>query len=125
MREAEQHGRRVLAPTPVAVLDGFSLILRSDFARTNPFRAFARELGVVHHAYDVGVGCQARRLGHETWMLPVACHHYGGQTAVANTVYHQWADQTTGVVGEGDLTFWHAAHKAIYDEYRDVLPFRV
>lgn len=137
MRDAEAHGRRSTDAMPVACLDGFSQVgLRSywmglraqtdvrlepapDFyAGLNLFHRMA-SLGVTHHMYDGMLGCYARRLGYQTWFVPVRCHHFGGRTAVGDGAYHQWAVQQDP---EGDAGFWKAAHRICYEEFRDVLP---
>lgn len=134
MEEAEIHGGRVLVPQRVACLDGFSQIGRRAFwqerhATILPTAGVARNLfgrlaqmGIYHHAYDAALGCYAKRLGWDTWMLPVHCHHYGGVTAVADTRYHAWADQQHP---SGDEGFWDDAHRIVYNEFKDVLPFGV
>ena len=139
MEEAEAHGARVWEPQTVACLDGFSQIGRRAFwtgfdaaghAQIRPNRDMAcpnlfqrmADLGLVHHAYDAALGCYARRLGWDAWMLPIHCHHLGGVTAVADTRYHAWAKTQHP---QGDEGFWHDAHKIVYDEFRDVLPFGV
>lgn len=140
---AEAHGRRSLVPERVACLDGFSLILRREFAEgrigphgeprpatiydertTQALRPWTvlEDLGMVHHFYDGALGCLAARYGWETWYLPIACRHYGGRTAVGDPGYQQWAlQQADG----GDHGFWRAAHRIGYDAFRDVLPLRV
>lgn len=84
--------------------------------------------GVVHHFYDGMLGCFARRLGWEVWMLPVACHHYGGRTAVGDHRYLEWANAQAAAGGApdmpGDALFWTSAHEIGYREFRDVLPIR-
>lgn len=133
MRDAEAHGRRELTPVRVACLDGFSQIgtraywqgwanttHAQQLAGSNLFQSLA-DLGMVHHAYDAALGCYAKRLGWEAWMLPIRCHHFGGRTAVADQGYHAWAE---GINPGGDRTFWEIAHKIVYDEFRDVLPIR-
>jgi hypothetical protein len=84
----------------------------------NLFEQF-RELGITHHCYDSLCGCYAKRLGWEVWMLPIACHHFGGRTAVSDQDYHAWA-QTQDP--NGDSGFWEAAHRIGYEEFRDCLP---
>lgn len=126
LREAEAHGSRVVTNQPVAVLDGFSQIGRRRFWASpgngrNLFSVMA-DLGVIHHAYDAALGGFARREGWETWLVPIACHHAGGLTAVGDRGYHAWAaSQADG----GDQAFWQQAHRWVYDEFRDVLPFSV
>lgn len=152
MRHAEAHGRRGTAPERVACLDGFSQIGRREFwrgeneyatrnhypaglclgypERGQSYNLFSvmRDAGVVHHCYDAALGCFAARLGWETWMLPIPCHHHGGLTAVADPRYHQWANQFHYREGEdalqGDQAFWRRAHRIVYDQFRDVLPIR-
>lgn len=144
MRDAEVHGRRVTEATEVACLDGFSQIGRVAYwrgwhnglgpmsaDRRTPLRYLADQ-GLVHHAYDAALGAFARRWGWQVWMLPVACHHYGGQTAVGDAQYQAWANKQvhgTPDVGTvavpGDQRFWDAAHRIVYDEFRGELPIRV
>lgn len=147
MVHAEAHGERTLEAQRLACLDGFSQIGRREFwlglkpgeeEEVKLERLAARRqieerslmgrlerLGVVHHAYDAALGAYAARLGWEVWLNPIACHHHGGLTAVADPRYHQWADQQKGTFeGTGDQKFWTEAHRIIYDEFRDVLPIR-
>lgn len=119
MKDAELHGRRVTVPTEVAVLDGFSLIGRV-WLLEGAFRML-RDREVIHHAYDVAVGCHVRRQGYKTLMLPVACHHAGGQTAVGEAAYQEWAQRLHG----GDQAVWRHAHRQVWEEYKDVMPFRI
>jgi hypothetical protein len=146
MRDAEAHGERVTEAQRVSVLDGFSQIGRREYwlgwtlaeaatgrqvpAEANLFAEMQR-WGIIHHAYDAALGCFARRLGWEVWMLPVACHHHGGLTAVADPRYHAWANDRPlyadhrGKVHRGDQAFWAKAHRIVYDQFTDVLPIRV
>lgn len=138
-RNAEAHGRRVTQPTRVACLDGFSQIGRAAFwwgyeykaaapplpiaraGRLNLFQGLA-DLGMVHHYYDGQLGVEAACLGWEVWMLPVACHHYGGRTAVGDPGYQEWAKAHAE---GGDQGFWEQAHKIGYHHGRGILPLRV
>lgn len=83
---------------------------------------YLEDLGVIHHFYDGMLGCLAARYGWETWYLPISCQHYGGQTAVGDAGYQDWAKTKTE---GGDHGFWEAAHKIGYEAFRDVLPLRV
>lgn len=144
MRDAEAHGERSLAAQPVACLDGFSQIGLWDFwrgvnretpvrhhrsASTNLFRILEL-VGMVHHAYDAALGCFAKLLNYQVWYIPVACHHHGGLTAVADPRYQQWADDFTwhnAVTGEevrGDAGYWQHAHSIVYHMFQGVLPIR-
>lgn len=120
MRDAEAHGQRSSAPMRVAVLDGFSTIgwlsLLDDW-----FTRLALS-GIKHHAYDAAIGIMARRAGIPVWMVPIGCHHLGGQTAVADQLYTSWALEKRPA---GDQTFWEEAHKIVYAMGKGVLPFRV
>ncbi len=147
MQDAELHGRRSTGPARLACLDGFSQIGRREYweghsaptlppgtpewdnsgpgewlgqSRVYPnlFQRMA-DLGIIHHCYDAALGCYAKRLGWEVWLTPVYCHHQGGQTAVADTRYQEWAKTQHP---DGDQGFWTDAHRAVYDEFRDILP---
>lgn len=141
MRDAEAHGSRTTETQRVACLDGFSQIGRRAYwmhvsagqeeeqllhnlaqerhvQERNLFGQLAA-LGVIHHAYDAALGCFAARLGWETWLIPVACHHAGGQTAVAHAPYHAWAATQ---IEDGDQGFWRQAHEIVYAQFRDTLP---
>jgi hypothetical protein len=135
LQDAEVHGIRSLLMEKVACLDGFSQIGRRAFwsgARPQqlqpnephwkrPWHVLS-DLGVTHHAYDGMLGCIAARYGWECWYLPVRCKHFGGQTAVGDAGYQEWAK--TQVEG-GDHGFWEKAHAAWYEHFNDVLPLRV
>lgn len=120
MRDAEAHGSRTTEPQRVACLDGFSLIGRTNFMR----EAFLRmhQVGMVHHAYDSLLGAYAARAGGEAWLLPIACHHAGGRTAVGDPRYEEWARKRHP---EGDRRIWADAHAIAYEEARGILPLRV
>jgi hypothetical protein len=130
--DAEVHGLRSLLSERVACLDGFSQIGRREFfegfhATTREHRhpppwEYLDEHGIVHHCYDSLLGCLAKRLGWEAWYLPLRCRHYGGQTAVADQGYQQWAKTQ---IPDGDQGYWQQSHKRGYELFRDVLPIRV
>lgn len=142
MRDAEAHGRRSKRAVPVACLDGFSQVGRRGFwaGLQHGYRGMETliddqqklklpnilqqmaDWGITHHAYDSALGAWAKRLGWEVWMLPVACHHFGGRTAVGDPRYAEWAET---IVPGGDRTFWEIAHAEVYERFRDVLPIRV
>lgn len=136
MINAEAHGVRSLLSERVACLDGFSQVGRREFwagyqratyhdgmyeERPRPW-THLETLGVSHHLYDGLLGCLAARYGWETWYLPIACHHFGGRTAVGDEGYQAWAK--TQVEG-GDHGFWERAHEIGFNSFRDVLPLRV
>jgi hypothetical protein len=111
MVDAEVHGKRFTESCDVAVLDGFSLIVRSSLLHdaggwpTNT-------LGYV--GYDYWLCCMAHRIGYRIRVVGIACHHLGGQTFVKlgmGTGDKHWQQYI-------DAHFW------LYNEFRDVLPFR-
>lgn len=137
--DAEAHGARSLLPEPVACLDGFSQVGREEFwggsvapnmdgrrdgdrqpAEVKPWTYLERE-GFIHHFYDGALGAMAKRHGWEAWYLPVRGRHLGGQTAVGDSLYQEWAK--TREPG-GDKGFWEFSHKKGYHLFRDVLPLR-
>lgn len=134
--DAEAHGSRSLLAERVACLDGFSQVGRRQFweGYRNHSRQYIRytsldkpwtmlqHLGFVHHFYDGALGCIAKRFGWETWYLPLRGKHYGGQTAVGDQGYGDWAKRQ---IPEGDQGFWKAAHRIGYDAFKDVLPIRL
>ncbi len=146
MRDAEAHGRRVTEPTRVACLDGFSQIGRVQYWQgKTPGGSYSQlsslapldrltDAGVIHHAYDAYLGAWAEALGWHVTMLPIACHHYGGQTAVGDAGYQAWAKTQApelipiggpgGAIVDGDNAFWQVAHRKVYDLLRGVLPLR-
>lgn len=121
LEQAEAHGRRSRVPVRCVVFDGFCQIGTKDW-----FGAAwetLRGLGVVHHAYDLALGCLAQRAKVQPGvMIPVACHHYGGRTAVGSTEYQTWARTQHS---DGDQGFWANSHAICYEEFRDVLPLMV
>lgn len=120
MRDAEAHGRRTTLPEPMVCFDGFSQLGVGEW-----FREAWRWLGasgVQHHFYDGMLGCLARRYKREGVLLPIRCHHFGGQTAVADPYYSDWARTQHP---DGDQGFWGDAHKIGYEAFRDVLPLRL
>lgn len=146
MRHAEAHGERWTAAQPVACLDGFSQIGLRGFwqglnhttvahegADTKPGQNLFKVMetvGMVHHAYDAALGCFAKALGYQVWYVPVACHHHGGLTAVADPRYHEWANEfklvnaVNGMEAQGDNAYWIQSHKIVYEMFRNVLPIR-
>lgn len=112
MEDAEVHGQRFTGSTEVAVLDGFALIVRRELLEKAGGWPIGTPIGYV--AYDYWLCCMAHRLGYEIRLVGVACKHYGGATFVklghgkSEAAWQQYVD----------------AHRYIYDEFRDVLPWR-
>lgn len=121
MQDAEAHGRRSQQPVRCVCFDGFSQIGTKDWFGA----AWQRlaEAGIQHHFYDGMLGCLAARMGKQPGvMIPVACHHFGGRSAVGSQAYQAWAKNQ---IAEGDQGFWLQSHLWGYEEFMDVLPLRV
>lgn len=112
MRDAESHGQRFTGSCDVAVLDGFSLIVRREVLEKAGGWPVAK-LGYV--GYDYWLSCMTRRLGYRIRVVGVACDHLGGRTFVKLGIGH----------GPEHWQQFLEAHRYIYDEFRDVLPYSV
>jgi hypothetical protein len=113
MVDAENHGKRLTGACDVAVLDGFALIVRWEVLEKAGGWPLNTPIGYI--AYDYWLSCMTRRLGYRIRLVGVACHHLGGRTFVKLAI------------GQ-DPQHWQKyldAHRYIYDEFKDVLPFRV
>ena len=141
--DAEVHGVRSLLAEEVACLDGFSQVGRREFwegARCDvlpvsrqvgyslnhnisdrPWQVLTK-IGVRHHFYDGALGAIAKRHGWKVWYLPVYGRHLGGQTAVGDIGYQEWAKKQ---VEGGDHGFWEEAHRKSYEAFRNELPIRI
>lgn len=121
MRDAEAHGARCTTVERVAVLDGFSQI-GCVFTLARWFSDLAHaQTPIIHHAYDAAMGIFAATHGVEVKMIPIACHHHGGQTAVGDPGYAEWAQSK----GSSDAKIWEDAHRVVYELGRGILPIRV
>ena len=110
LREAEIHGTRFTGSCDVAVLDGLALVVRREVLEKAG--GWPQRTPVGYISYDYWLCCETRRQGYRIRMVGIQCHHLGGKS--------------TGLgpqkIGREDF---EAAHKYIYDSYRDVLPYRV
>lgn len=121
MVDAEDHGDRVIVPQRVAVLDGFSQIIRREaYGEVGGWRK-VRNMGLTFHMYDAAMACMMAEHGWEVWMLPVSCEHLGGRTSVSKA-YDSWL-RSQGI--KGDQQVHEEAHKVIYRRFRHILPLRV
>lgn len=123
MREAEAHGRRVTSACQVAALDGFSMIVTREFYSAMCGWDSCAANGIYFHMNDAWISCIAAELGYETWMLPVACHHAGGQTSVGRQADYAKVVERLGFTSPQDL--YDKAHERIYKRFQRVLPIRV
>jgi hypothetical protein len=116
MDGAEIHGFRYQGDREAASPDGFSIIVRRSLLdRIGGWSWFP----FVHHAYDYAIACQARRHKMKCWLIGVHVKHWGGKTACGPI--HQEMAKKFG----GDTKVHADAHRFIYDQFRDVLPFQV
>lgn len=117
MEDAEEHGQRFTGSCEVAVLDGFSLIIRCDLLHRLggwPINRYP-----PHHCYDYWACCSAHSLGYTCRVLGITCHHQGGRTAVTDE-YQEWAKKTPW---GSDVNMHEAGHRMIYDDFIEVLPW--
>jgi hypothetical protein len=119
--DAEVHGRRVIAPQQVAVLDGFcQIIRRSAYGEVGGWKAVL-DMGITFHGYDLVMACLMAEKKWQVWMLPISCTHHGGMTSTSRE-YDKWL-RDQGI--EGDLEIHQKAHPIIYERFRNILPLRV
>jgi Glycosyltransferase like family len=118
MVDAENHGRRIAGSERAAVLDGFAMVVRTcvlAHSKRGKFGGWPLDTPVGYVCYDYWLSCMTRRQGYSIKVVGVACEHLGGQTFVK--------------LGIGrDPKHWEqylASHRYIYDEFKDVLPFKV
>lgn len=116
-RDAEAHGTRFAGSCDVAVLDGFALVVR---------RALLDKCGGWpavpggFHCYDYAICAEAHRYGYRVRMVGIDCHHFGGRTSTTPQ-YIEWAAKHEGL---SDQEIHEVSHRWVYDNYRDVLPWR-
>lgn len=109
MTDAEVHGvRYTVAPTDVAVLDGFALIMRREFMQKSGGWPVGK---LVFHGYDFFWCAMAHKLGYKIRLVPISCTHLGGQTSV---IQHM-----------DDGTSHAKGHEWIYELCRGILPVSV
>jgi hypothetical protein len=109
VEDAEVHGARFTGARDVAVLDGFALCVRRELLE----RAGGWPVEHLDYVgYDYFLSAVAHRLGYRCRVLGVKCHHYGGRTAVALKFR------------ENDNGEHERAHRYIYQQFVDVLPWR-
>jgi GT2 family glycosyltransferase len=115
---AEHHGKRVTTEMPIVFTDGQSMIVKRELLdKIDGWSWWPFHL--VHHAYDYGIACMARRHGYSAWLVPCHVEHRGGLTA-CGPKYHELAAKHGG-----DAAVHAASHRFVYDTFRDVLPLRL
>jgi hypothetical protein len=119
--DAEDHGIRTTKPRRVAVLDGFSQIIRRTAYNEVGGWEKVRNMGISFHMYDAAMACLMAEKGWEVWLLPLSCIHKGGGTS-ASKQYDAWL-RRQGI--NGDQQIHREAHKIIYRRFKNTLPLRV
>jgi GT2 family glycosyltransferase len=118
MTNAEIHGQRVTTERPIVYTDGFSMIVRRSLLdKIEGWSWWPFEL--VHHAYDYGIACMARRHGYTARLVPCYVEHRNGMTG--STAMYQEFIANYG----GDLAVHERSHRFVYDTFSDVLPLRL
>jgi hypothetical protein len=116
MVDAELHGFRTTTNMEAASPDGFSMILRRSLLdKVGGWDYFP----YLHHTYDYAIACLARRHGFKCWLIACLVRHWGGKTSL--TEIHRKTAEAYG----GDDQVHKDGHRWLYDNFRDVLPFRV
>lgn len=115
-RDARAHGEIFTGECDVAVLDGFSLIVR----RALLDKAGGWPVGKIRfHNYDYYACAIAHRYGYRVRLVGIDCLHHGGRTSVM-PAYQEWLAKQ----GTTDAEDHAQAHVWFYNEFRDVMPWR-
>jgi glycosyltransferase involved in cell wall biosynthesis len=104
MRTAEAHGARFNGERDVAVFDGFALFVRRFIL--DEWGGWPVGTPINYWVYDYAISCEVRRQGFRNRFVGVDCEHLGGKSP--------------SIVPNEDI---EAAHRWLYDRYRDVLPY--
>ncbi len=107
LRNAEDHGHRFLWETDVAVLDGLALFVRRSVI--DAWGGWPVDKPYGYWMYAEALCCEVRRQQMRIRLVGVQCDHLGGKT-----------------VSMVPLTDdYERAHRFLYDNNRDVLPYHV
>jgi GT2 family glycosyltransferase len=117
--DAEDHGKRFTGAMDVAVLDGFVLVVRREVL--DKAGGWPVDSPIKFHCYDYWLCCMARRYGYRIRMVGVRCHHHGGGTST-RPEYEEWLRRE---FGKTDQQVHEEAHRYVWEEFRDVLPWEV
>lgn len=117
VNDAEVHGARFEGVRDVAVLDGFSLIVRRSLL--DRCGGWPVDRYPPHHVYDYWMCAMAHRHGFRVRLVGVRCHHHGGGTAVSRE-YQEWAAKTKW---GSDAEMHRQGHKLFYEDFGDVMPW--
>jgi len=104
MRSAETHGARFNGQCDVAVLDGFSLIVRRSILE----KAGGWDQRATYFMYAEWLSCEVRRQGYRIRLVGIDCEHLGGKSSTA-----------------GLTDNYEEAHRYFYEKNKDVMPYAV
>jgi len=116
--DAHVHGAYASGPMLLATADGCALIMRRSFLDQLGGWSWWKE---ANHGYDNAISCMLRRHGRQLYLVPIRFAHpsllklYGGHKN--DVAAARYAERF------GDC--YTRAHRQLYDEFRDVLPFHV
>jgi len=122
MVDAEVHGHRTTGPMLIATADGCALMVR---------RSFLDEVGgwswwsEENHGYDNALACMLRRRGRQLWLLPLVSRHPSLLKSNIPEPSRSRTQRANLRAAERFGDVYTRAHRHLYDEFRDVLPFRV
>jgi len=102
-RDAERHGRRFAGECDVAVFDGFGIFVRRSVIEK--WGGWPQGIPCSYWCYDYAISCEVRRQGLRNRLVGIDCDHWGGKSP--------------SIIAEDAV----AAHRWLYDNYRDVLPY--
>lgn len=115
--DAETHGERFTGTKRVAVLDAFTMAVRTSWLRS---RGGWPVKHLSFHCMDTYLACEAARADMETWIAGVSVAHHGGGTSVTDRYKNaKWLQ------GDSLASDHEAPHFYLWDSYRDVLPITV
>ena len=115
--DAETHGQRFTGACDVAVLDGYAMFARRELLEK--CEGWPTD-ALPFHVYDYWLCCVAHRYGYRVRVVGVRCQHGGGQSSTT-PIHQDWAAK----LGTSDQGLHTDGHRWLYDNFRDVLPWRV
>lgn len=110
------HGKHESETRPVAVIDSCAVVVRRSFLTGLGGWPVGRYPN-TSHCSDLWVCACAARAGHHVELVGIACTHRSGGRGSEG---ERWLDARGG-----DQSLHRAAHRVLYEDFRDVLPIRV
>jgi hypothetical protein len=107
MRDAETHGARFTGERDVAIADGSTCFVRRSIL--DKLDGWTKAAPYGYWLYMEWICCEVRRAGYRIRTVGVEFEHLGGKTSGHIATVPSYED----------------AHRFLYDNNRDVLPFRV